>query len=70
MTILVGILTLFSILGFLRTDVSTLQPFFPAEAGGAGAVLPATGLVFVSFLGFAKITTVAEELKTRGGTCL
>ena len=65
-TILVGILTLFSILGFLQMDVSTLQPFFPAETGGPAAVLPATGLAFVSFLGFAKITTVAEELKNPG----
>ncbi|MFC4448354.1 amino acid permease [Halorussus aquaticus] len=63
---LVGILTLFSALGFLQADLSTLQPFFPAETGGAAAVLPATGLVFVSFLGFAKITTVAEELKNPG----
>jgi nucleotide-binding universal stress UspA family protein len=29
-------------------------------------VLPATALVFVSFLGFAKITTVAEEIKNPG----
>jgi amino acid transporter/nucleotide-binding universal stress UspA family protein len=65
-TVLVGILTLFSILGFLQADVSTLRPFFPAETGGATAVLPATGLVFVSFLGFAKITTVAEELQNPG----
>jgi amino acid transporter len=65
-TILVGILTLFSVLGVLQADVSTLRPFFPAETGGAAAVLPATGLVFVSFLGFAKITTVAEELKNPG----
>jgi len=65
-TLLVAILTAFSILGFLQADVSTLRPFFPAETGGATAILPATGLVFVSFLGFAKITTVAEELKNPG----
>jgi amino acid transporter/nucleotide-binding universal stress UspA family protein len=65
-TILVGILTLFSVLGVLQADLSTLRPIFPAETGGAAAVLPATGLVFVSFLGFAKITTVAEELKNPG----
>jgi amino acid transporter/nucleotide-binding universal stress UspA family protein len=65
-TLLVGILTLFSVLGVLQADVSTLRPFFPPETGGAAAVLPATGLVFVSFLGFAKITTVAEELKNPG----
>jgi amino acid transporter/nucleotide-binding universal stress UspA family protein len=65
-TILVGILTLFSVLGVLQADLSTLRPFFPAETGGTTAILPATGLVFVSFLGFAKITTVAEELKNPG----
>ena len=65
-TLLVGILTVFSALGFLQADVSTLRPLFPPETGGPAAVLPATGLVFVSFLGFAKITTVAEELKDPG----
>jgi amino acid transporter/nucleotide-binding universal stress UspA family protein len=65
-TLLVGILTVFAALGVLQADVSTLRPFFPPETGGAAAVLPATGLVFVSFLGFAKITTVAEELKNPG----
>jgi amino acid transporter/nucleotide-binding universal stress UspA family protein len=64
--VLVGILTLFSVLGALQADLSTLRPFFPAETGGASAVLPGTALVFVSFLGFAKITTVAEELKDPG----
>jgi amino acid transporter/nucleotide-binding universal stress UspA family protein len=64
--VLVAILTAFSILGFLQADLSTLRPFFPPETGEAAAVLPATGLVFVSFLGFAKITTVAEELKNPG----
>ena len=63
---LVGILTVFSVLGILQGDFSTLRPFFPAETGGASAVLPATALVFVSFLGFAKITTVAEEIKNPG----
>jgi hypothetical protein len=65
-TILVGILTVFSILGVLQADIATLRPFFPAETGGAAAVLPTTGLVFVSLLGFAKTTTVAEELRNPG----
>ncbi|WP_276259736.1 amino acid permease [Haloglomus litoreum] len=65
-TLLVGILTVFSVLGIMQADLSTLRPFFPSETGGAAAILPATGLVFVSFLGFAKITTVAEELKNPG----
>jgi amino acid transporter/nucleotide-binding universal stress UspA family protein len=64
--LLVAILTLFSILGFLQADLSTLRPFFPEETGGAAAVMPATALVFVSYLGFAKITTVAEEIKNPG----
>ena len=64
--ILVAILTVFSVLGALQADLSTLRPFFPDDTGGVAAVLPATGLVFVSFLGFAKITTVAEELKNPG----
>jgi amino acid transporter len=65
-TLLMGILTVFSVLGVLQADLTTLRPIFPAETGGAAAVLPATGLVFVSYLGFAKITTVAEELKNPG----
>ncbi|ELZ55574.1 MULTISPECIES: amino acid permease [unclassified Haloferax] len=63
---LVVILTAFSILGFLEADLTTLRPFAPSELGGYGAVLPGTALVFVSFLGFAKITTVAEEIKNPG----
>ncbi|ELZ96114.1 cationic amino acid transporter [Haloferax mucosum ATCC BAA-1512] len=64
--LLVAILTVFSVLGFLQADLSTLRPFAPSELGGYGAVLPGTALVFVSFLGFAKITTVAEEIKNPG----
>jgi len=57
---LVAILTLFTILGALNADFSTLTPFAPK---GYDALLPGTALVFVSFLGFAKITTVAEEIQ-------
>ena len=63
--LLVAILTVFSILGALQADLSTLRPFIPPDRG-AGSILPATGLIFVSFLGFAKITTVAEEIKNPG----
>lgn len=62
---LVAILTVFSVLGFLQADLSTLKPFAPTERG-YGAVPFGTALVFVSFLGFAKITTVAEEIKNPG----
>jgi amino acid transporter/nucleotide-binding universal stress UspA family protein len=63
---LVLILTLFSLVGLLNADFSTLFPFAPEETGGYGAVLPGAGLVFVSYLGFVQITTVAEELKNPG----
>ncbi|MFB6350212.1 MAG: amino acid transporter, partial [Bradymonadaceae bacterium] len=57
---LVIILAIFIAGALLQSDISKLRPFAPK---GFGAVLPTTALVFVSFLGFAKITTVAEEIK-------
>ncbi|WP_227133693.1 amino acid permease [Halorubellus salinus] len=63
---LVAILTAVTVIGFFSADLSTLRPFAPAETGGYGAILPGTALIFVSYLGFAKITTVAEEIKNPG----
>ncbi|MFW5963591.1 MAG: amino acid permease [Natronomonas sp.] len=66
--LLLSILTVFSIAGFTTFDYGTLVGtggIAPTEAG-YGAILPATALVFVSFLGYAKIATVAEELKNPG----
>ncbi|MFC7073143.1 amino acid permease [Halovenus rubra] len=65
---LLSILTVFAITGWFSFDWGTLTQdgLAPDEAGGYGAVLPATGVVFVSFLGYAKIATVAEELKNPG----
>ena len=60
---LIGILTVFIAACAWNAAPSTLTPVAPK---GWGAVLPATALVFVSFLGFAKITTVAEEIKNPG----
>jgi amino acid transporter/nucleotide-binding universal stress UspA family protein len=63
------VITLLVILGIfmagamLQGDVAKLKPFAPK---GYGSVLPTTALVFVSFLGFAKITTVAEEIRNPG----
>ena len=74
-TILLAILTVLTIVGFFSFDYSTLvgeglpaeqAGFAPVATGGYGAILPATALVFVSFLGYAKIATVAEELKNPG----
>lgn len=57
---LLGILAVFVVLGTVAADVSTLRPIAPE---GWGSVLPGTALVFVSYLGFVKITTVAGEIK-------
>ncbi|WP_290819492.1 amino acid permease, partial [Halovivax sp.] len=64
--ILIGVLTVFTVVGLFHFDVANLDPFFPAETGGYSALLPAAGLVFVTYLGFAEINTVAEEMKNPG----
>ncbi|WP_336343824.1 amino acid permease [Halalkalicoccus ordinarius] len=64
--ILLGILGVFSIGGFLTFDYATLVGDGGLAPFGTDAILPATALVFVSFLGYAKIATVAEEMKNPG----
>jgi amino acid transporter/nucleotide-binding universal stress UspA family protein len=64
--ILLSILTVFAIAGFFSFDYGTLTGDGGLAPFGAGEILPATALVFVSFLGYAKIATVAEELKNPG----
>ena len=64
--LLLSILTAFAIAGFLSFDYATLAGEDGLAPFGTSAVLPATALVFVSFLGYAKIATVAEELKNPG----
>ena len=70
--VLLSILTVFALAGFTTFDYGTLVgEGLPAEQSGlapfgTGAILPATALVFVSFLGYAKIATVGEELKNPG----
>ncbi|ESS08049.1 MAG: amino acid/polyamine/organocation transporter, APC superfamily [uncultured archaeon A07HN63] len=53
-------LTLF---GILNADLQTLRPFAPE---GITPLLPLTGIIFVSYLGFVQITSVAEEIKNPG----
>ncbi|WP_267641681.1 amino acid permease [Haloarchaeobius amylolyticus] len=65
-TILLAILGLFAIQGWLSFDLATLLGDGGVAPFGYGAILPGTALVFVSFLGYAKIATVAEELKNPG----
>ena len=59
--LLVVILTVFTLLGSLRADPANL----PAGEG-LPATMATTGLIFVSYLGFVQITSVAEEIKQPG----
>jgi amino acid transporter/nucleotide-binding universal stress UspA family protein len=63
LTLLV-ILALFTVVGLLNADLESLRPIAPA--GTTGEVLPVTAIVFVSYLGFVQITSVAEEIKDPG----
>jgi amino acid transporter/nucleotide-binding universal stress UspA family protein len=65
-TILLSILAVFAIQGWLSFDLGTLLGDGGVAPLGYGAILPGTALIFVSFLGYAKIATVAEELKNPG----
>jgi amino acid transporter/nucleotide-binding universal stress UspA family protein len=60
---LVGILTVFTLFGVLNADLETLRPIDPF---GWTPLLPVTALVFVSYLGFVQITSVAEEIQEPG----
>lgn len=61
--ILLGILTVFTLFGLLNADIQTLRPFAPE---GLTPLLPLTGIIFVSYLGFVQITSVAEEIQDPG----
>ncbi|MFW5965195.1 MAG: amino acid permease [Halodesulfurarchaeum sp.] len=63
---LLAILGVFAVAGFTTFDYGTLVSQEGLAPFGAGAILPGTALVFVSFLGYAKIATVAEELRNPG----
>ncbi|WP_226003965.1 amino acid permease [Natrinema salinisoli] len=61
---LLAILGAFTVVGLLNADMESLRPFAPP--GTTGEVLPVTAIVFVSYLGFVQITSVAEEIKDPG----
>ncbi|THE65867.1 amino acid permease [Salinadaptatus halalkaliphilus] len=65
-TILLGLLTIFAIVGFFSFDWSTVAVDGGYTPEGTGAILPGAALVFVSYLGYAKIATIGEELKNPG----
>ncbi|WP_435333459.1 amino acid permease [Haloarchaeobius sp. TZWWS8] len=56
--ILVAILAVFTTIGSLSADPVNLP-----ESNGTIPMLETTGLIFVSYLGFVQITSVAEEIK-------
>jgi amino acid transporter/nucleotide-binding universal stress UspA family protein len=59
--LLVGILAVFTVYGAFRADPANLPP-----ATGFDDMMAVTGIVFVSYLGFVQITSVAEEIKDPG----
>src|SRR6056297_4256450 len=59
--VLVGILAVFTLLGTLRAEPENLPP-----ASDVVTTLETTGLIFVSYLGFVQITSVAEEIQDPG----
>ncbi|MDS0299469.1 amino acid permease [Halogeometricum sp. S1BR25-6] len=62
---LVAILAVFTAFGAMSADLSSLRPIVPPDKG-ISPLLPVTGLVFVSYLGFVQITSVAEEIQEPG----
>ncbi|QSG05940.1 amino acid permease [Halapricum desulfuricans] len=65
-TILLAILTVLAAVGIFSFDWGTVVGDGGLAPMGYGQILPGTALVFVSFLGYAKIATVGEELKNPG----
>jgi len=59
--VLVGILAVFTAYGALRADPANLPP-----AATFTDTMAVTGIIFVSYLGFVQITSVAEEIKNPG----
>ncbi len=65
-TLLLGILTIFAIIGFFSFEWSTVMTDGTLTPMGTFEILPGAALVFVSYLGYAKIATIGEELKNPG----
>lgn len=57
---LIVILAGFIIFGLFHIEPANLTPFFPY---GTNPVFTTTALIFISFMGFAKIAAVSEEIK-------
>lgn len=59
----VVVIIVYLAVGFFYIDAANLEPFAPT---GPSGIIATTGLVFVTFLGFEIIATVAEEVKNPG----
>lgn len=57
---LLGILVYFITKGIPKVEMSSFTPFAPK---GMESILPATGMVFVSYIGLTKVASVAEEVR-------
>ncbi|WP_049891900.1 amino acid permease [Natronococcus amylolyticus] len=57
------VIIVYLVVGFFYIDAANLEPFAPT---GPSGIIATTGLVFVTFLGFEIIATVAEEVKNPG----
>ena len=63
--VLVTILAFYVIGGSFQLETANLTPFFPHDLD---SIFLVTALIFVSFLGFVQIASVAEEIKDPGYT--
>ena len=59
------VIIIFMAISVFFIDLDNLRPFAPA---GASGIIATTGIIFVTFLGFEIIATVAEEIKDPGWT--
>ena len=59
--LLIAILAVFTVVGAFQADPANLPP-----GTGFSPMMTTTGLIFVSYLGFVQITSVAEEIQNPG----
>ncbi|GAB6880495.1 amino acid permease [Halorubrum gandharaense] len=62
--LLMAILVVFTVVGLFNADFSDLAA--DTSPGMTAEILPVTAIIFVSYLGFVQITSVAEEIKDPG----
>ncbi len=61
--VLLGVLLFFAGRGLPELSPGRFRPFLPS---GLGGILPATGLVFISYIGLTKAASMAEEVEDPG----